>query len=120
MKRRPTATSSAAARLLQLTQGGDDPQSPAATVFEKAGADGTIPEGATERLADAARLWRNLRGALGLAAEEGAAVETRTKVGAFLARSCGSDDSDALTAAIREAATRAAADIEALEGIGGN
>ncbi len=107
-----------AARLLHLTQGGDDPQSPAATVFERAGTDGTIPKDAAERLADAARLWRNLRGALGLAVEDAAAAETGTKVGAFRARSCGADDSDALNAAIGEVATRAAADIEALEGVG--
>ena len=108
-----------AARLLQVMQGGDS-RSPAATVFEKAGADGAIPKGAAERLAAAARLWRNLSGALGLAVEDAAVEAAGAGVGAFLAQSCGSDDFDALAALIGETATRAAADVHALEGIGVN
>ena len=99
------------ARLLQLTQGGDS-RSPAATVFEKAGADGTIPGDTAERLAEAARLWRTLQGALGLAVEDAGAADIGPDAGAFLARSCEAENVDTLG----EAATRAVADIGALEG----
>ena len=112
------------ARLLQLAHGCDEPDNPApgtASVFEKAGAGGTIPRDAAERLADAARMWQNLRGALGLALYDGSAVETAgAKVGDFIARSGGMDDVEALTARIAEVASRAAADIVALVGMGEN
>ena len=113
-----------AARLLQLAHGADDPEDPALTataILETAGKAGTVSPDAAERMAEAARLWRNLRGALGLAVYDGAAVRTAGKqVGAFVARSCGTDDTDALDARIVEVANLAAADIDALAGVSGD
>ena len=113
-----------AARLLQLAHGADDPEDPAPTaaaIFETAGKAGTVSPDAAERMVGAARLWRSLRGALGLAVYDGAAVRTAGKqVGAFVARSCGADDMEALDARIAEVANLAAADIDALAGVGGD
>ena len=107
-----------AALLLALTSAGDAPDpsaSDAVSIFRTAGGRGTLAEGAAERLAEAATLWRNLQGAVRLVADEGFAVETAApKVKAVIARCCGLADFGALTAAIRETASRAAADIDAL------
>ena len=87
----------------------------AASVFRAAGEHGLIPNDAAGRLAEAASLWRNLRGILRLAAEDGFALDTADpRVGTVIARACGVDDVDALTAAVRETAARTAADIDAL------
>ena len=111
-----------AARLLQLTHAGADPDfpsSPAATsVFRAAGARGWTPEDPAERLADAAKRWRNLRGIVGLVAEDGFAVEEAPPmVQAVIARACGMEDFEALTAMVSEMAARAAADIDSLDGM---
>ncbi|MDE0716947.1 MAG: hypothetical protein OXH64_03295, partial [Rhodospirillaceae bacterium] len=107
------------ARLLQLLLAGDAPDDPAlsaASVFRAAAAKGRIADDAAEDLADAATLWRNLRGALRLVADEGGSVEALgSRSRAVLAQSCGRDDFDALRAAIGETAARAAAPIGALD-----
>ena len=108
------------ARLLQLTHVADAPDMPApraAFIFRTASTRGSIPDGAAERLAEAATMWRNLRGALRLVVEDRFAAETAApKVKTVVARSCGTEDLDALSGMIREAASRAAADIDALSG----
>ena len=107
------------ARLLQLHLAGDAPDDPApdaATVFQAAAAQGRIAEDAAADLADAATLWRSLRGALRLIAEGGDSVETLgSGARAVLAQSCGRDDFDAQHAAVVETATRVAAAIAALD-----
>ena len=106
------------ARLLQLTRAGDssdDPAPTAAAIFEAAREGGSIPDDAAERLTEAARLWRTLRGILRLIANEGFTVETaKPTVKDVIAQSCGMDDFDALTAAVRERAANAAAAIDTL------
>ena len=107
-----------AARSLQLTHAGDasDPQSPdAGSVFQAAGERGWIDGGVAGRLAEAAGTWRNLTGILRLVAEDGFAPETAgPEVRGVIARSCGAGDFDALTALVRETASRAAADVDSL------
>ncbi len=107
-----------AARLLQLAHGADDPENPAptaASVFELAGAKETIAKDAAGRLGDAARLWRSLRSVLGLAVYDGSAVGSAgRKVAAFVARSCGAEDIDALNARVAEVAAAAAGDVDAV------
>ena len=102
-----------AARFLQLTRAGDGPdvQAPdAGSVFRTAGDRGWIPGDDAGRLAEAAGMWRSLRGILRLVAEEGFTPETAgPKVRAVIARACGLDDFDALTDTVRETASRAAA-----------
>ena len=102
-----------AARFLQLTRAGDAPdvQAPdAGSVFRTAGDRGWIPGDDAGRLAEAAGMWRSLRGILRLVAEEAFAPETAgPKVRAVIARACGLDDFDALTDTVRETASRAAA-----------
>ena len=86
-----------------------------ATAFRKAGERGLIDGDTAERLANAAALWRNLQGIRRLIADGALEVESaKPGVRAAIARSCGCDDFDALTAAVRETAIRAAADIDAL------
>ena len=109
-----------AARFLQLTHtvAPDIPAPGASSVFKTAGSRGLIPVDAAVRLAEAAKMWRNLRGILRLVAEDGFAVETASpKVKAVIARSCGMDDFGALTAATRKTASLAAAGIDALDGM---
>ena len=107
-----------AARFLYVTNAADASDIPApsaASVFEAAGEYGLMPADAAERLADAATMWRNLRGVMQLVADNGIAVETAgPKLKAVVARACGLDDFDALTTAVRDTASRAAADIDAL------
>ena len=107
-----------AALYLQLTPNGDVPQEPdrtAASAFRTAGKRGLIGDRVAERLADAATLWQNARGSLRLVAEDGFAADTATpSVKAVVAQACGVDDFTALTGAIRETASRAVADIDAL------
>ncbi len=112
-----------AARFLQLTDAAvpDMSAPPAGSVFKTAGRRGFLPVTTVERLVTAETLWRNLRGILRLVADEGFAVETAApKVRAVIAQACGMDDFEALAAAIRETASRAAADIDALEGMTSN
>ncbi|MCY4548326.1 MAG: fatty acid desaturase [Defluviicoccus sp.] len=107
-----------AARSLQLLLGDDardDPAPAAASVFRAAAAQGRIDDGAAEELAEAATLWRNLRGALRLVVDEGDSVETLASgVRAALARACGREDFDALNAALGATAALAAARIGTL------
>ena len=109
------------ARLLQLRLAADGPEDPApdaASVFGAAAAKGRIADGAAAELAEAAALWRNLRGALRLVADKDDSTEALgSRAGAVLAQSCGRDDFDALNAAVVETATRAAAEIAALDGM---
>ena len=76
-----------AAVLLRLTHIGDGPGDSAPTAA-------SVLRGAKAgRLAEAATLWRNLRGILRLVGGEGFAVETAPdKVKAVVARACGMDD----------------------------
>ncbi len=109
-----------AARFLELTHtlAPDDPAPSASSIFKTAAGRGLIPVDAAERLAEAVKMWRNLRGILRLVAGDGFAIETAgPKVKAVIAQGCGMDDFDAVTTAIRETASRAAADIDALDGI---
>ena len=108
------------ARLLQLTRAGDssdDPAPTAAAVFETAREGGSIPDDAAERLTEAARLWRTLRGILRLIADEGFTAETaKPKVKNVIAQSCGMDEFETLIPAIRERAVNAADACHALNG----
>ncbi len=110
-----------AARFLQLTLAGDAPDMltlDAASVFRTAGSRGLIPADVAERLVAAAKTWRNLLGILQLVGDDGFAIETASPtVKAVIARACGMDDFDALTSAVHETASRAAADIDALDGM---
>ena len=107
-----------AARFLQVVNAADvsDTAAPsAASLFTAAGECGRMPREAAERLAEAAAMWRTLRGIVRLVADDDLAVGTAgPKVEAVIARVCGSSDLDDLTATVTETATRAAADIDAL------
>lgn len=108
-----------AARLLQVTPGAcnEASQAPnAVSVFQAASERGLIPDDAGRRLVEAAGMWRNLKGILGLIGEDGFAARTApatTKT--VVARSSGAEDFDALTILIRETASRTAAEIDALD-----
>ena len=106
------------ARFLYMTHTADTslvPAPGAASIFRTAGAHGLIPDGAAERLAQAAGIWRNLRGILQLVAQDGFAVEAASpEVRAVIAQAWGMDDFGGLTAAIRETASRADDDDDAL------
>ena len=107
-----------AALLLRLTHASEAPDMLApdtVSVFQAAGQRGLIASEVADRFVDAATMWRNLRGALRLVTDDGSRVETGgPKVRTVIARSCGLDDFDALDAAIRDTASRTAADIDAL------
>ena len=107
-----------AAGMLYMTHAGEasPAASPiAASVFRDAGERGLVPKDKAGQLAEAATMWRNLRGAVRLVAEDGLRVESAgPRVGAVIARACGMDDVDALSAAVRDTAARAAANIDAL------
>ena len=101
------------ARLLQLTHVGthsDDPAPAAVALLQAARDRGALPDAAAEALADAAQMWRTLRGIVRLVADEGTSVEAAApKVKAVIARACENDDFDALEVEIRETASRVAA-----------
>ena len=101
-----------AARLLQLTLAADVPDDPApraASVFQAAGERGANSAEVADQLAEAATMWRTLRGILRLVAEDATAVEAASdKVKAVIARSAGMDDVGTLSTAIRDTATAAA------------
>ena len=111
-----------AALYLRLTFGTDAPEPldrDVASAFRTAARHGFMADGAAERLAAAATLWRNLRGSLRLVAEDGFAVDSApTKVKAVIARACGLDHFSALAGVVRDTASRAAADIDTLAGNG--
>ena len=106
-----------AARQLRLRLAGDDGRRAldSATVFRKAAERGLIDGDAAKRLANAATLWRNLQGIRRLIADGALDVESaKPGVRAAIARSCGFGEFDALSTAVRETASQAAADIESL------
>ena len=87
----------------------------AAGAFRAAGTGGLIDADAAERLAEAAKLWRDLHGSLRLIAGDGFEVDAATaRVKTGIATACGLGDFDALTAAFHDTAHRAAADVDAL------
>ena len=98
-----------AARTLQVTNADaalDDPAPSAAAILDAAGA---------EDLAQAAALWRDLQSITRLVGDEKFdAAEARPRVRSLVANACGHEDFDALTAAVTDAASRAAARIDAL------
>ncbi|MXY53681.1 MAG: hypothetical protein F4Y86_14315, partial [Gammaproteobacteria bacterium] len=104
-----------AARLLLLTQEprlaeahakpGDSPP-PAAVILTNCGA---------ERLAKAATLWRDLEGIMRLVGEEGFDIAgAAPNVKSVVANACGCESYEALEQAVNEAASGAAAEIDAL------
>ncbi len=107
------------ARRLQLSLGAiahTDPAPSSTAVYRAAATQARIPESAATGLVEADALWRNLRGALRLIADDGVSIETlgpRSK--AVLAGACGMDDFDALTTAVEDMAARVAAEIDALD-----
>ena len=107
-----------AARLLYVANAeaaSATPAPSAASVFRAAGELGLMPHDAAERLAEAAALWRNLRGILRVVADDDpAAGMAGPKVESVIARACGSSDFESLSATVRETAARAAEDIDAL------
>ena len=98
-----------AARFLQLTDaaiGHDDPAPTAAAVFDAAG---------VEPLARASAMWRDLQGVMRLVGEEGFDADAAgPKVKSLVANACGYEDYDALTSAVAETASSAAAGVDAL------
>jgi len=111
-----------AARFLQLKDagGGSDIAAPAAaSIFRQAGESGRISAVSAQCLAEAANLWRNLRGILRLVAEDGADTDTvSAKAKAVIARGCGLDDFGALGETVEETAADAAACIRDLDNAG--
>ena len=107
-----------AARFLQLTHASETPDilaPDAISVFQTAGANGLISSEAAMRLAEAAKMWQNLRGISRLAMQDGPLNGTASpSVEEMIARSCGMDDYSELTEKIRETASRTAADIAEL------
>ena len=98
-----------AARFIQLTIAGadlDDPAPTAAELFDLAGA---------EALVEAAAMWRDLQGVTCLIGEGDFDINAAgPKVRSLVANACGHQDFDALSSAVAETATRAAAGIDAL------
>ena len=109
-----------AALYLQLTSDGDLPElmdRSAASVFRAAGRRGLIREAVAERLAEAATLWRNLDGSVRLVVEDRNTLDDATpKVKAVIAEAAGLDDFGELASAIRDTASRVAAEIDVLAG----
>ena len=107
-----------AARFLQLSHAYAVPDisaSDTASVFRIAGDHELMPDDAALRLAEAATMWQNLRGIERLISENDNVTETASPVAkTVIARACGAGDFDALCAVIKETATRAAADTDAL------
>ena len=92
-----------AAAYLAVTHAATAPQVIAAgtvSVFQGIGEGELIPEDSAQRLAEAARMWRNLRGVLRLLGEDDAVDDaTWPMARPVIARSCGTDDFEALSAA---------------------
>ena len=107
-----------AARYLQLTHAEAVPDliaSDTVSIFGTVGEHGLIPDDSAQRLAEAARMWRNLWGILRLLGEDDSVDDaTWPMARTVIARSCGTDDFDALSAAIKVTTARAATDIDAL------
>ena len=109
-----------AARFLQLTHaaGASEVLAPdAVSVFRAAGTCGIIASDVAGRLAEAATMWRNLRGIMRLVAKDGVSADTAPPPAKpVIARACGADDVDALTDRVDSIANRAVSDITALIG----
>ena len=107
-----------AASYLAVTHAATAPEVVAAntlSVFQGAGEGELIPDDTAQRLAEAARMWRNLRGILRLLGEDDSVDDaTYPTARTVIAGSCGTDDFDALSAAIKVTAARTATDIDAL------
>ena len=107
-----------AARFLQLAHAEDTPgivAPDAISIFRAAGAAELISADAAKHLVEAAEMWQNLRGILRFAVEDDHATDrTPPNVKAMIMRSCGMDEYDELTVAIRDTASRAAAEIDEL------
>lgn len=85
-------------------------------VFEIAEARGLIPEDTGNRLREATRLWQSLRGVLPLVAGDDFTIEASPpEVQEVILQAAGVDSLDALTARIREIATRAVVAIEEID-----
>ena len=107
-----------AAAYLAVTHAATAPEVIAAgtvSVFQCAGESELIPDDTAQRLAEAARMWRNLRGILRLLGEDGSMDDAAWPMArTVIARACGTEDFDALRTTIRVTAARAATDIGAL------
>ena len=107
-----------AARCLQLALGdhhGRVRAQPADALIEAAVERELIPKEAGQRLAETFRLYRRLRGAQRLVIGEGGDMETASPgVQSAIAQACGTDDFEALVAAIPQSAAQATADLSTL------
>lgn len=84
----------------------------AVSVFRFAGTHGSIPSRPAEILAEAANMWKNLRGIVRMTGIDKVSLEAATPTAkAAIARSCGMNDIDELTDAVHSMATRATASI---------
>ena len=98
-----------ASRFLQLTDPGASLGDPAPTAAR------LLADRGVEPLAQAADLWRDLHGVVRLVGGEGFDVASAgPKVKAVVAEACGYEDFDALSAAVVETASLAAAEIDTL------
>ncbi len=104
------------ARYLQLLHAADVPgilAPDSLNVFRSAGAHGSIAAGTAEHLAEAATMWKNLRGIVRMTGEDRGSPQAATPAAkAAIARSCGLNEFDELADAVRSMATRATASIE--------
>ena len=107
-----------AARCLQLTLGADRGRvgaQSADALLQAAAERALIPADAGQRLAEAFKLYRRLRGIQRLVIGEGCDMETaKPGVQSAIALACGLNDFEALTAAIPKTAAQATADIATL------
>ena len=108
----------AAADFLRLLHAAERPavlEGGAAEVFETARALGSIDAGAAEDLAEAARLWRNLRGLAQLAAEGGPSEDSMgPALAGVVGRTGGKLVFEALSRSVEEVSARAAGHVDAL------
>ena len=107
-----------AARCLQLALGGDQGRvraQPADALLAIAAERQLIPEGVGQRLAEAFKLYRSLRGIQRLlVGEDQDLEEAEPGVKSVIAQACAMEDFEALTAAIPKVAAQTTADIAAL------
>ena len=107
-----------AARLLQVSHAAQAPAlvgADAVSVFQTAAEQDLIPDDVAGPLAETARTWRNLHGILRLLAENDDEAEMLAPPAeAVIAKACGVNDFNALTAAIEPMAARSARCVDAL------
>ena len=108
------------ARVLQVRHGGTAPEilvPDVESVFRVASEHQLIAEAAADSLLDTVKMWRNLRGAVDLVADEEFTVEGASATArALITRSAGLDDFEILEDMISDRAIRTAAEIEVLDG----